>query len=213
MITKAINGNNEVEVYLVERFDDVGATKKDNAALDLRKNNLQKTHRTPDPIGIHVDMNSMKLNTLWQELIENHAKVNAYNGMNRMTKLEGILEMPSFNMSKNQIEWLTPKAIFRSYVTAPVLSVTIEGAGNILTSLDTEIMVKNGKKTMVPKLISDTENGFGFRNPREPVAEEMKIVETHDINYSGYMYSIEMPKMNNFSCQGLLIHGVEYSSK
>jgi len=34
----------------------------------------QKTHRTPDPIGIHVDMNSMKLNTLWQELIENHAK-------------------------------------------------------------------------------------------------------------------------------------------
>jgi len=213
MITKAINGDNEVEVYLVEKFDNLDTTKNDAAALDLRKNNLQKTHRKPDPIGVHVDMISMKLNALWLELIENHAKVNAYNGMSRMTKLEGLLEMPSFNIAKNQIEWMTPKAIFRSYVTAPVLSVTIEGAGNILTSLDTEVMVKSGKKTMIPKLISDTTNGFGFRNPREPVAEEMKIVESHDINYSGYMYSIEMPKMNNFSCQGLLVHGVEYSSK
>jgi len=68
-------------------------------------------------------------------------------------------------MSKNQIEWLTPKAIFRSYVTAPVLSVTIEGAGNILTSLDTEIMVKNGKKTKESKRTCCRRNE-DCRNPR-----------------------------------------------
>jgi len=217
MITKAINGDNEIEVYLIEKYDDnvdtAAVMAADLKAFELKKNNLQKTHRKPDPTGIHIDMDRMKLNTLWAELVENHVKVNSYNGMSRMTKLEGILELPCYNIIKDNIEWLAPRAIFRHFVTQPALSITVEGAGNIIMSLDTDIIVKTGKKTMVSKPASEASDGYGFRNPREPFAEEMKIVESHTINYSGYMYSIEMPKMNNFVCQGLLMSGVEYSKK
>jgi len=205
MITKAINGENEIEVFLREPFAD-RAEVSDNAAKETKKTNLQKTHhKAPDKMGVLTEMESVKFNKLWLDLIENHVKISAYNGMERMTGLEGILELPKYNMLKDQIDWTTPKAIFRSFVTMPVLSATFEGAGNLIVTKDIEIIHKTGKKQMAPIVITEAKRGFGFRNNREPIVENMKLVELHEMNYSGYMYNVEMPKHGNYVCQGLLI--------
>jgi len=179
---------------------------KDDANVENRKTNLEKTYAGPKS-NHHTDMKSMTLNYLWRELVENHAKTNFDGGRERLSMLENLLQVPTYNNKTDKIEWISPGSLFRQYVTKEMVEYTFEGAGLIIAEPDCKFMVKE-RKALVARPGDTLKAGYGFRNPREPVAMEMVLVSQAPLKYSGYVYSMKLPKMHNFICQGLLVSDV-----